>query len=112
MKTTKNIGDRGEELAKEFLLAKGYTLLSQNYRYKRAEIDLVVQQNETLVFVEVKYRKNANYGFPENAVSAKKEELLLMAGEAYVFQIDWQKRIRFDIISIVGEEIEHFQDAF
>lgn len=112
MKSTKIIGDEGEEQAKQFLIENNYQICTTNYRFKRAEIDLIAQKEDELIFVEVKYRKNAFYGFPEIAVTPKKEELIKSAAEDYIFKIDWKKSVRFDIIAIVENQIEHFEDAF
>lgn len=112
MKSTKIIGDEGEKRAKQFLIDENYQICTTNYRFKRAEIDLIAQKENELIFIEVKYRKNAFYGFPEIAVTAKKEELIKSAAEDYIFKIDWKESVRFDIIAIVGNQIEHFKDAF
>ncbi len=112
MKTTKIIGDEAEEVAMKYLIEQNYLIYEQNYRYSRSEIDLIVMKEGELVFVEVKYRKNDHYGFPEMAVNAKKEQKIKQGAVAYIHQINWKKSIRFDIIAIVGDQIEHFQDAF
>lgn len=108
-------GQNGEEAAAIFLQEQGYTILQKNYRHRRAEIDIIALQNEVLVFVEVKTRTTAVFGFPEAAVGAKKEEQLLAAAEAYIYQTGWEKEIRFDIIAITlapKQEIHHIEDAF
>jgi putative endonuclease len=113
---TKQIGQRGEDLALAFLQEKGYQLLERNYRYGRAEIDLVMQQENLLVFIEVKYRKNADFGYPEEFVGKKQRQMLLKAGDNFIYQQDWQHNIRYDIIAILPKEanefeITHFEDA-
>lgn len=113
---TSQKGRLGEQIAQDFLIKKGYQILEKNYRYKRSEIDLIALINGTLIFIEVKLRKNEKFGFPEEFVSKRKEELIKEAAENYIFEKDWKKNIRFDIISIlktsIKEEIEHFEDAF
>lgn len=112
-RTTVEIGRAGEEKAWEFMKGKGYELVSQNYRYKRAEIDLILKQDNLLVFAEVKARKNNRFGEPEDAVNQKKADLIIEAAENYIFENDWKGPVRFDIISIEGEnKIVHFEDAF
>lgn len=111
----KTTGDRGEALALEYLLTRGYTLLEKNYRYKRAEIDLIVCNAETLVFVEVKARSGTGYGFPEEAVDEKKAAMIVEAADQYVYETGWEQAIRFDIISVLLHPqvtIRHFEDAF
>ncbi len=111
----KESGDYGEALALEFLTKKGYTLLEKNYRYKRAEIDLIMRQANTLVFVEVKARSSVSYGFPEEAVDEKKAALIIEAADHYIYEANWEKAIRFDIVSVILQPhvaIRHFEDAF
>ncbi len=102
-----------ENQAKTFLQEKGYEILAQNYRFGKGEIDLIAQQNNWLVFVEVRYRKNADFGYPEQSISAKKKTLIRQTAENFIFQKNWQGNIRFDIVAIIENgEIEHFQDCF
>ncbi|MDX5419488.1 MAG: YraN family protein [Hymenobacteraceae bacterium] len=108
-------GRDGEHTAAAYLLKQGYTILQKNYRYKRAEVDIIAQRGNLLVFVEVKTRATNRYGFPEEAVNRKKEELILSAAEEYILQTDWQHEIRFDIISVTLSSpigIHHIEDAF
>lgn len=110
-------GEKGESLATKFLIQKGYKLLSRNYRFKKAEIDLVVRTEDELVFVEVKTRRNSSFGYPEEMVSKKKQELMVVAMEA--FQIENNLHYlepRFDIVSITltssKSEVTHIENAF
>ena len=112
----KRIGDRGEDNAVNFLLANGYEVLQRNFRFGRAEIDIIAQKNAVIVFIEVKTRKNNNYGYPESYLSEPQQERIHLAAEEYVLQNEWQGNIRFDIISILWDadafNFEHFEDAF
>lgn len=109
-------GQRGEALAAAHLTAQGYELLARNYRAGRGEIDLIVRRGDWLVFVEVKTRTNLAFGYPEAAVSPKKAALVVAAAEVYVFENDWKKYIRFDVVAVIfsrtGTQIAHFEDAF
>ena len=107
-------GKSGEKIAELYLRSKGYQILRKNFRHKRAEIDLVVQKEDTLIFVEVKFRKNSTYGFPEEFVSEAQSERIKEAATNFIEQMDWRKDIRFDIVAISGSEdrVEHFMDAF
>lgn len=110
---TKNKGKYGEDLAVSYLHKKGFEIVERNYRFRKGEIDLItLLNNEVLVFVEVKLRKGDAYGDPETFVSRKQERLIIQAAEDYIFAINWQKDIRFDIISITGSKVEHIEDAF
>jgi putative endonuclease len=105
-------GKFAEQQAAIFLEKKGYRVLATNYRHGRGEIDLIATENNVIVFVEVKSRKNATFGQPEIAVNHKKQALIQQAAEGYLEELDLQNSIRFDIIAIVGQEITHFEDAF
>lgn len=115
-KSTKDIGRKGEKIALDHLLCKGYEFLEQNYHFKKAEIDLIFQKDKLLIFVEVKFRSSDQFGYPEEMVSQRQQELILEAAENYIVENNWQNDIRFDIISIlaIGKKISisHFEDAF
>lgn len=110
------LGNRGEKVAKEFLSKKGYHILETNWRFSRAEVDLIAMDGAILVFIEVKTRSTAFFGAPELAVTKQKKMLLSDAANAYMQQIQHDWEIRFDIISIILNDkttsIEHFEDAF
>lgn len=107
-------GTYGENLAADFLKAKGFEVVARNYRYGRAEIDLIVRRGNWLIFVEVKTRSSIAYGFPEEFVDETQARHIFFAAEHYVFANDWQGHIRFDIVSVrltLPPEIVHFEDA-
>ncbi|MDX1666157.1 MAG: YraN family protein [Saprospiraceae bacterium] len=111
------IGKRGEDLAGAFLQRAGYELLARNWRYRRAELDLVVRKDDILIFVEVKTRNSDLYGSPEIFVTSRKEDLMLAAAKAYMEEVGHEWEIRFDIITVIlrserDYEIRHFKDAF
>ena len=120
--TTKHIGDQGEALAAEHLSDQGYRILEQNYRYERAEVDLVcLAPDETqpeIVFVEVKTRTSLGYGTPEEAVTDEKQAHVVRAAKAYMYERRLESvPVRFDVISILLNQdeaptIKHFEDAF
>lgn len=108
-------GQRGETLAADFLGRQGFAVVAQNYRHRRSEIDLIVRRNNTLVFVEVKLRRNATFGYPETFVDEDQAERIVAAAEHYLYETDWEGNIRFDIVGITLQprlSIEHFEDAF
>ncbi|MEP2024399.1 MAG: YraN family protein [Reichenbachiella sp.] len=111
--STKDIGKEAEERALKFLIELGYTLQKRNYRYKRSEIDIIVQKGNTIVFVEVKFRKTTKFGHPEEFVSDNQKRSIVSGAEHFISETNWQENIRFDIIAIDGQfNIEHFEDAF
>ncbi|MEL6923606.1 MAG: YraN family protein [Bacteroidota bacterium] len=111
------LGKRGERLAAHHLQRKKYQILERNWRFSRAEIDLIVRDGPVLVFVEVKTRSDDYMGKPQDFVSHHKQELLADAATVYMEQIGHEWEIRFDVVAILirkGQpvEIEHFEDAF
>lgn len=106
-------GKEAEQVASIFFVRQGYQIMARNYRYKRAEIDLIIRRDDMMVFVEVKYRTTTKYGFPEEFVSDHQKEMILGAADYYLTQAEWEGHIRFDIIAVdASNRIEHFQDAF
>lgn len=117
MSIQNEIGKKGEEIARDFLEQKGYKILEQNWRYSRAEIDLIASYQNALIFVEVKTRSYDYFGQPEDFVTAKKQKLMSSAASAYMQANNHQWEIRFDIVSILlsgksSMKIQHFEDAF
>ncbi len=117
MSNTNTTGKWGEDLALQFLTAKGHELSQRNYRYKQAEIDLITISGKTLIFTEVKTRTGTGFGTPESFVDYVKAKLIMKAAEHFIFQIDWHADVRFDIISILklpdgSHQIRHIEDAF
>jgi putative endonuclease len=107
-------GNNGENLAAEFLREKGFNIVARNYRHKHAEIDIIAQRDNWLIFVEVKTRSSNKFGEPEEFVTEFKARKIYEAAEEYIFSNDWQGHVRFDVISVkVGadSEIMHFEDA-
>ncbi len=111
-----DLGKKGENLAINFLIKNGYTILDKNYRYLKAEVDIIAQKDDVLAAVEVKTRSSRDYGLPQDFVNQKKIKLLVMAIDHYVVSKDLDVNVRFDIIAIIHEnnkfEIEHLEDAF
>ena len=122
--TNKATGDHGENVAADFLEAKGYRILERNYRFNREEVDLVCfqpyddyTQGGELVFVEVKARRGLGYGRPEAAVTRDKQEAIMRVAEAYLHETRLEGALaRFDVVAILfggrEPEIEHFENAF
>lgn len=108
------IGKKGEQLAAEFLMKKGFEIVVRNYRYKHAEIDLIIKRDDWLIFVEVKARSSSDFGEPEEFVDSRKVNKIFEAAEEYIYSTDWHGHIRFDIVSVkLGKEpvVELFEDA-
>lgn len=116
MSKKSELGKKGEMLAIDFLKQKGYEILNTNWRFEKAEVDIIARKNKIVVFIEVKTRSSEKYGNPEDAVHFNKQSHLHRAAEAFIEQNNITSEIRFDIISIVFKNnlpvIEHFEDAF
>ncbi len=111
------IGNTSEKLACEWLQSRGYEFVQGNYRYKHAEIDLIMKHGGILVFVEVKFRSGTGYGYAEEFVDYKKRQLIIRAADNYIYEIDWHHDIRFDIVGVYKDRrgqiaFKHFPDAF
>jgi putative endonuclease len=115
-KPTREIGMEGEEIALNYLLKNGYKLLERNWHFGKYEVDLIVENDEILVFVEVKFRSTDYFGEPEIFVSNKQKLNLIRAANRFISKYDIEKEARFDIVSIVMQngkpDINHIEDAF
>lgn len=110
-------GKMAEELGAAWLAKKGYKLLEKNYRYSHSEIDLIMTNEGLLIFVEVKFRSGTGFGYAEEFVDQTKRALIIKAAENYIYQIDWHKDIRFDILAVYKDKsgkinFRHIEDAF
>lgn len=111
------LGKLGEELAAQYLVQQGYTILAQNYAYDRAEVDIIAQKEEgILVVVEVKTRNSGFFGDPQSFVTPAKIKQIVKAANEYVVSNDLDVEVRFDIIAVLKnkteERLQHFENAF
>ncbi len=110
------LGKKGEELAAQYLIEKGYEILERNWRNTHKEIDIIAKDGESLVIVEVKTRQSDEHGEPDLAVTRQKQTRLIYAANAYIFRNKLDISTRFDIVSIVFNNgnpiIDHIEDAF
>ena len=111
-----NFGKEAEKRASDYYCNLGFQILQKNYRYRKAEVDSIVQKDNLLVVVEVKARSSTYFGDPQSFVSKKKIQLLVMATDAFIQQRDLAVEVRFDIISYTLErgewKLEHLPNAF
>lgn len=114
-----SLGDRGEAIAANYLLEKGYRILDSKARAPFGEIDLVAEVNQILVFVEVKTRSSNQFGSPEEAVDLRKQKQIIRLAEWYLKEKGKfsKKKVRFDVVSILYDgiqkpEIKHIPNAF
>lgn len=114
---SKTLGDKGELLAADFMRRHGYEIVERNFRYDRAEIDLVARKGELIVFCEVKTRKSNAYGTGEEAVDSRKQAQIRKAADGYVSTRGVENsEFRFDVIVVDIREnttsIRHIEEAF
>jgi putative endonuclease len=117
---TKNFGDEGEQLAVEYLREKGYSIIETNYRYGKGEIDIIVKDEtkDLLIFVEVKSRKNLEFGEPEFAITKNKIRQIKRMAQLYFYDKEIKEAdCRFDVITVLYNErrkpeLKHYINAF
>lgn len=113
MKATYETGLHGEEIAEEFLKKKGMLCLERRYRTKVGEIDLIMEDGDTLVFIEVKARFSGSDGQGLQAVNYAKQRRIAKAALLYLIRHKWTRRsIRFDVVEINQHGIIHVPNAF
>lgn len=109
-------GKKGEQMASEFLMSNGYTILEMNWQVGHLEVDIIASTEDMLVFVEVKTRKSNLFGEPEEFVGLPKQRNLIRAANIYIEKTGITKEVRFDIVSVIlsegVESVKHIADAF
>lgn len=106
-------GTSGEILAVNLLQKKKYKIVKTNYSNKIGEIDIIAEKDGVLVFVEVKSRSTLAYGRPVEAVDFHKQNKIKKTAELYLmFNHKYENDVRFDVIEIIGDEINHIENAF
>ena len=110
------LGKWAEDKAAAYLEEKGYEILERNYRYDRAEIDIIAKTAHCIVVVEVKARSTDYFGHPQDFINRKKVSQLVKAANHFMMEHEEDKEVRFDAIGILkkskGWKIEHLEDAF
>lgn len=108
-----NTGQQAEQQALEYLGKQGLKLITQNYHSRRGEIDLIMEDENTLVFVEVRYRKSAKYGSALESVNNQKQARIIHTAEHYLQQHPSKhSAYRFDVVAINPNNIDWVKDAF
>ncbi len=116
----KGVGNLGEEVAVNFLVGKGYKILERNFRCKGGEVDIVARDpsDKSLVFVEVKARKDLSYGVPQLAVNSFKQRQISKAALTWLSKKrQHDQNARFDVVAILLDanglhKVEHIVNAF
>jgi len=112
-----DLGRKGESLAKIHLENAGYEIMDENWTHGRLEIDLIAYKDGFIIFAEVKTRTGNGFGEPEDFVDARKQKLMVEAADEYIYLMNHQGEVRFDIISVLFDKqnnytLKHIEDAF
>ncbi len=112
-KSKRAIGKEQEQIAAEYLRQAGYQILCQNFYSPFGELDLIAKEGETLVFCEVKYRADTGYGHPVEAVSFGKLAKMRKTAQYFClkYAVSEECPKRFDVVSILGEEIKLYRNV-
>lgn len=109
-------GKQAEDAALDYLQRQGLTLVARNYRCRSGEVDLIMEQGRTLVFVEVRYRANPRFGGALESVDARKQAKLLHCAQHYLTSKRLDRPARLDVVALApeggGVRIRWVQDAF
>lgn len=117
-KTTREIGNNGEDLACEFLIKQGWEIIERNYIYKKSEVDIIAKYQGITIFIEVKLRSSTVFGTPVEYVTEDKVAHIFTAAEAWMVANNSQNQpMRFDVIGILQKKnkapiFNHIEDAF
>lgn len=113
---TAKTGAYGEDICANYLVEKGFAVLSKNYRFGKNEVDIIGKVKDTIVFIEVKYRSDDSIMAPWQAVTRKKQLQIIRVANHYLQNGAIELEARFDVVSIVqsaqGLRIDHIEDAF
>lgn len=112
-----DLGKIAEDLAAEYLVKNGYKILVRNFRYRKAEIDIISEKDNLIIVTEVKARSTDFFILPQEAVTKGKIKLIVTAANHFMEEFNKNQEVRFDIISVLPDEkgkltIEHIPDAF
>lgn len=109
-------GVKGEDVACNLLISKGFEILDRNFRWSHLEIDIIARFQYKVIFIEVKTRTTAIFGEPYMAVSKTKQKQLIRIANAYLMQRKIDSEVRFDVVSVIlnskETRVEHIEDAF
>ncbi len=113
MRRNKYFGNKGEDIAELYLKKNGYKILEKQFKCYAGEADIIAEKDNWLIFAEVKTRSNLNYGLPSEAVDYKKQKKYIKIAEYYLsVNTCYEKFVRFDVIEILGEEINHLKAVY
>ncbi|WP_106917793.1 YraN family protein [Chryseobacterium aurantiacum] len=112
-----DFGKKAEDMAADYLQKNGYKVIGRNFRFQKAEIDIIAEKEDLIIIVEVKARSTDAFMLPQEAVTRTKIKSIVTAANHYLEETEKQNEVRFDIISVLPDEnkdliIDHITDAF
>jgi len=114
-KNTKKVGDKGEQIAVDFLTANNYKILERNFRSGKSEIDIIGKKKDFIIFFEVKSRSQHQNNNPGDLLSNAQQNRIVNAAHDYIVEKDLDLEARFDLIVVLldkSNSVEHIEDAF
>ncbi len=108
----RRLGFSGERKAAAWLKREGYKIVARNWRCRAGEADIIAENDEVVAFVEVKTRTNDNYGEPCEAVDSRRQTRYKNIARYYFYGREPQKTVRFDIVEVTPEGVNHIENAF
>jgi len=115
----KLLGEKGEAIAKDYLLKNGYEIIRTNYRTRFGEIDIIAKTEKYLVFVEVRAKSSLNFGSAEESISRVKKAKIRRVAQSFILQEKaFKETLRFDVIAVIFNkhqeliETRHYENAF
>lgn len=110
----RKIGSQKEHIAAAYLQEQGFTIVQMNYFSRNGEIDIIAREQDYLVFVEVKYRKDAKLGHAKESISYYKMQSLIKTARYYLYRSGYSEEVkcRFDVVAIQGNEVSLIRNAF
>ncbi len=106
-------GRMGEKIAVKYLKSIDFDIISTNYRTSFGEIDIIARDKEYIVFIEVKFRKRSECGFPREAVGKFKQKNIIKTAYNFIMENNLSNiDFRFDVIEILDGFVEHIENAF
>ena len=114
--SNRSIGFQGEDAAVNYLIEHNYSILARNWQFHHLEVDIIAENDEFIVFCEVKTRKDNRYGEPETFVDRNKQKHMFAAANHFIGRYGITKEARFDILTVIrtpeNMEVRHLPDAF
>ena len=108
----RSLGKQKENEVCDLIIKNGYKVIEQNYRNRYGEIDIIAENNDYIIFIEVKYRRNDKFGTGEESIDIKKCRKILMGSQQYITDKNITKGVRYDAAVLSTNEIRYIENYF